>query len=73
MEFPSDAQKMDKIKLLIDNGFSERLLLSLDVHTKHRMVSPPIILYAKSWSKSREFGGQSKVVVIIIMIEPLSS
>ncbi|XP_064405366.1 phosphotriesterase-related protein-like [Halichondria panicea] len=43
MDFPSDAQKMDKIKLLIDNGFSDRLLMSRllmsqDIHTKHRMA-----------------------------------
>ena len=38
VDFPSDAQKIQKIKLLVDNGFADRVLVSQDIHTKHRMV-----------------------------------
>ena len=40
VDFPSDAQKIQKIKLLVDNGFADRVLVSQDIHTKHRMVRP---------------------------------
>ena len=38
---PSDAQRVQKVKGLVDAGFSHRLLLSHDIHTKHRLVSIP--------------------------------
>ena len=38
VDFPSDAQKIQKIKLLVDNGFGDKILISQDIHTKHRMV-----------------------------------
>ena len=38
MDFPSDAEKVQKVKLLVDNGFAHRILLSHDIHTKHRLV-----------------------------------
>lgn len=38
VDFPSDAQKIQKLKLLVDNGFADKILISQDVHTKHRMV-----------------------------------
>ncbi len=65
MEFPSDAQKIDKIKLLIDNGFSDRLLLSLDIHTKHRMVSPPI---PRVGANAVNLGPNQKLTPMIIII-----
>ena len=37
-DFPSDAQLIQKIKLLLDNGFADKILISQDIHTKHRMV-----------------------------------
>ena len=35
---PSDAQRLDKIVKLIENGKVERVLMSHDIHTKHRLV-----------------------------------
>ena len=35
---PSDAQRMQSVKKLIEAGFSHRILLSHDIHTKHRLV-----------------------------------
>jgi len=38
-DMPSDAQRIQKVKLLIDAGYTHRLLLAHDIHTKHRLVS----------------------------------
>ena len=38
VDFPSDAEKIQKVKLLIDHGYSHRVLISHDIHTRHRMV-----------------------------------
>ena len=38
-DMPSDAQRVQKVKTLINSGFSHRLLLLHDIHTKHRLVS----------------------------------
>lgn len=35
---PSDAQRINIIKMLCDRGFSDRIFISHDIHTKHRMV-----------------------------------
>lgn len=35
----SDAQRLDKIKVLKENGSLEKILMSHDIHTKHRLVS----------------------------------
>jgi phosphotriesterase-related protein len=37
-DMPSDAQRVQKVKTLVNSGFSHRLLLSHDIHTKHRLV-----------------------------------
>ncbi|XP_015587730.1 phosphotriesterase-related protein isoform X2 [Cephus cinctus] len=34
----SDAQRIDRVKLLRDEGKLDRILLSHDIHTKHRLV-----------------------------------
>ena len=39
VDFPSDAQKIQKVKLLVDNGYTHRILLSHDIHSKHRLVN----------------------------------
>lgn len=39
IDFPSDAQRMDRIASLGENGFLNRILISQDIHTKHRLVS----------------------------------
>lgn len=38
IDFPSDAQKIEKVKLLIENGYMNKIFLSQDIHTKHRLV-----------------------------------
>ena len=37
-DMPSDAQKIQKLKLLVDSGFSDRLLISQDNVCKHELV-----------------------------------
>ena len=39
VDMPSDAQRMDKVMCLVDAGKEDRILMSHDVHTKHRLVS----------------------------------
>lgn len=38
-DMPSDGQRIDKIKLLIDDGKSDKVLMSHDIHTKHRLTA----------------------------------
>jgi phosphotriesterase-related protein len=38
-DMPSDAQRIDKIKHMIEEKRSDRILLAHDIHTKHRLVS----------------------------------
>lgn len=38
-DMPSDAQRMQKIVRLVKEGYEDRILMSHDVHTKHRLVS----------------------------------
>lgn len=38
IDMPSDAQRIQKVKLLVDSGHSSQVLLSHDLHTKHRQV-----------------------------------
>lgn len=35
---PSDAQRIQLVKHLVDAGYSRQVLISQDIHTKHRMV-----------------------------------
>ncbi|XP_048487822.1 phosphotriesterase-related protein [Plutella xylostella] len=37
IDMPSDAQRLDMMKLLVEEGFEDRLLMSHDIHTKHRL------------------------------------
>lgn len=37
-DMPSDAQRMDRIVELVKEGYEERVLMSHDIHTKHRLV-----------------------------------
>lgn len=39
VDFLSDAQRIHRIKFLIDNGFEDNLVIAHDVHTRHRLVS----------------------------------
>ncbi|GBP08753.1 Phosphotriesterase-related protein [Eumeta japonica] len=38
-DMPSDAQRLQKVKLLIDEGHENRVLMSHDIHTKHRLTT----------------------------------
>ncbi|XP_031620564.1 phosphotriesterase-related protein [Contarinia nasturtii] len=38
LDMPSDAQRMDKIISLVDEGYLDRILMSHDIHTKHRLI-----------------------------------
>lgn len=38
-DMPSDAQRMQKIVYLVNEGYEDRVLMSHDIHTKHRLVS----------------------------------
>ena len=35
----SDAQRIEQIKFLVDNGFSDKIVVGHDIHTKHTLVS----------------------------------
>ncbi|XP_049272642.1 phosphotriesterase-related protein isoform X2 [Rhipicephalus sanguineus] len=35
---PSDAQRLDQLKHLVDEGFSDRIVISHDIHTRHRLM-----------------------------------
>lgn len=37
-DMPSDAQRMDKVVFLANEGYEDRILMSHDIHTKHRLV-----------------------------------
>ncbi|KAK7863879.1 hypothetical protein R5R35_007212 [Gryllus longicercus] len=37
-DMPSDAQRISKVKLLLENNHLQQILMSHDVHTKHRLI-----------------------------------
>ena len=37
-DMPSDAERLDKIKFLCEDGKLDKVLMSHDIHTKHRLV-----------------------------------
>ena len=39
IDFYSDAQRISLIESLIEDGFEDKILISQDIHTKHRTVS----------------------------------
>ncbi|XP_068200518.1 phosphotriesterase-related protein [Palaemon carinicauda] len=39
VDMPSDAQRIARIRHLIENGFGEKILLAHDIHTKHRLTA----------------------------------
>lgn len=49
-DMPSDAQRIDSVKLLKDDGKLRRLLLSHDIHTKHRLVIIKIFSFSNFFS-----------------------
>lgn len=45
IDMPSDAQRMDQAVLLANEGYEDRILMSHDIHTKHRLVCLFTLLY----------------------------
>ncbi|XP_054015243.1 phosphotriesterase-related protein [Hylaeus anthracinus] len=39
VDMPSDAQRIDRVKILRDDNKLDRVLLSHDIHTKHRLIA----------------------------------
>ncbi|XP_011499141.1 PREDICTED: phosphotriesterase-related protein isoform X3 [Ceratosolen solmsi marchali] len=39
MDMPSDAQRIDKMRILKEDGRLEKILMSHDIHTKHRLMN----------------------------------
>ncbi|CAN8026103.1 unnamed protein product [Ixodes persulcatus] len=37
-DMPSDAQRLSLLKSLVDQGFEDRIVVSHDIHTKHRLM-----------------------------------
>jgi len=38
IDMPSDAQRVQTIKSLVDDGLEDRIVIAHDIHTKHRLV-----------------------------------
>ncbi|XP_062608595.1 phosphotriesterase-related protein-like [Saccostrea cucullata] len=38
VDMPSDAQRIQNIQFLIDQGFEDKIVIAHDVHTKHRLM-----------------------------------
>ena len=37
-DMPSDAERLDRIRALVDGGFGDKVTVGQDIHTKHRLV-----------------------------------
>ena len=42
-DMPSDAERIRRVKLLIENGYLKNITLSHDIHTKHRLKVPNFV------------------------------
>lgn len=38
IDFPSDCERIQRIKALIDGGYLDRVVIAHDIHTRHRLV-----------------------------------
>ena len=45
MDMPSDAQRIQRIKWLLDEGYGQKVVVAHDVHTKHRLVRRMSLLH----------------------------
>ncbi len=45
VDMPSDAQRIQRIKHLVDNGFEDKILIAHDIHTVHRLVRQCSVLF----------------------------
>lgn len=50
----SDAQRINKLELLVKEGREDRILMSHDIHTKHRLVSKKYFMYNKIYLLKRK-------------------
>ena len=51
VDMPSDAQRIQRVKLLADNGYADRVVIAHDMHSKHRLVSTLVhaVLCGANW------------------------
>ncbi len=50
-DFPNDAQRVQCVKQLVDAGYADRVLLSHDMHSKHRLVCFSAWIYILRWDR----------------------
>ena len=43
IDMPSDAQRIQTVKFLLDEGYLDQVVISHDIHTKHRLVSSALL------------------------------
>ena len=74
LDMPSDAQRIQMVKHLVDAGYDRQVLISQDVHTKHRMVRYGGHGYAHIMEhivpKMVERGIQSETIMAILTENP---
>lgn len=51
-DMPSDAERINRIVQMVKEGLEDQILISHDVHTKHRLVSLICLCKTKSFSMS---------------------
>ena len=44
LDMLSDAQRIHRVKLLVDSGYADRVVIAQDIHLKHRLVNPSIYI-----------------------------
>ena len=44
LDFPNDSDRISLIQSLIQEKFEDKILVSHDIHTKHRLVNQPIAI-----------------------------
>ena len=71
LDMPSDAQRLDLIKSLVDRGFDDRIVIGQDICTNHRLVKygghgyGHIIKNIVPRMKSKEFSEESIYNIIV--------
>ena len=44
LDMLSDAQRIHRVKLLVDSGYADRVVVAQDIHLKHRLVSTSTLI-----------------------------
>ena len=66
IDMPSDAQRIERIKWLVDEGFEDNITIAHDVHTKHRLVSiGPFFVYCFSACNGRDHMYRSAGMILL--------